>query len=150
MGTFNLKYQDLINKQPVKIKCPFEGCLQGKRTGFRWIYLPIEDKLNFIPKQIYDELKGVPPRTNTPEDFILCSSCGISMFNSQESATKSYLSIPSSTRNKLGYTHLASGEISEEHGVMTGISVNGHFDLFEFEGVELRETFVTLEEIGKN
>ncbi|MCD4795454.1 MAG: hypothetical protein K8R54_19645 [Bacteroidales bacterium] len=135
-----LKYQDLIDEQNLKLVCPNSNSKFAQITAYRWTFFPIENEDNFLPKLIYDKKKNIPHRINSNNESLICSSCGLSMFNSEINASKKFFSIPLRNRKLLGYTHISKGNL-DNHGLMSEISKTGHFDFFEFIDVDLKNKF---------
>ncbi|SFE98201.1 hypothetical protein SAMN05518672_113143 [Chitinophaga sp. CF118] len=135
-----LKYQSLIEENQLQNNCPYDGCKEARLKAYRWSYNPINSAHNFLPKNIYDKLMNTPPRGNSQDDFIKCSCCALSMFDSLEKAREKFSGFTSRVKLMLGYTHIAEGEIVEADGIISDIK-NGHLDVFEYEGIELKLKF---------
>jgi hypothetical protein len=68
-------------------------------------------------------------------------NCAVSLFDSKEHARKKFRKIPEPIRSSLGYTHVAKGMI-DDLGLMTKPERRyGHFELFEYEGSDLKSNF---------
>ena len=143
-----LKYHEIIKEQNLDSNCPFSDCYEANLTAYRWVKLPIEDEDNFLPKLILDRKHNKPPRRNNSDDKTICSDCALSMFDDKDKATKKFNKYPKRTRNLLGYSHVAKGEIAQSDGVITQISNSGHFDLFEYENVSLKHKFIISGELN--
>lgn len=141
-----LKYASLIDSHKFKINCPEEECKEGEILAYRWCNHPITDEINFLPNYIEDEVKGRPPRMLSEEDK-KCSACAISFFDDKDFAIKKFLSFPRSIRLKLGYTHVAEGNIVQTDGVISPIKGN-HFVLYEYNGVLIKDRFLAVDELN--
>jgi hypothetical protein len=146
-NTTKIKYQHLISKQKLSIDCPFKSCTPSTGVGFRWMFFPIENPNNFLPSILLNEKLNIPSRKNSPDDGDKCSSCALSMFDSERNAIDKFNNIPKHNREMLGYTHIASG-IIDNLGLMTNTNKRGHFDFFEYEGIELRSVFTIVAELN--
>jgi len=135
------KYQWLMDKVGLKEPCPFTNCKEAELKGFRWTFEKIEHDDNFLPKMLFDEKRKMATRFNSDEDLLKCSCCALSMFKTLDAATKRYNGMPKRVRQLLGYTNVASGDITKKIGVVTSDSRSEHFDLFEYEKVELNKSF---------
>jgi hypothetical protein len=144
-GDVKLKYQDLINEQKTDDECPCSNCFPATGEAFRWVLNPIEHPWNFLPNKLYSEHQSRPIRINSEVDLHKCSDCALSMFTSEDKARKKFQGIPSPMRETLGYTHLAHGDI--ENAGLRSKAKAGHFNLFEYEGIELRSKFVIVDEL---
>ena len=133
-----LKYKELIERKELT-NCPFSHCSEITIPAYRWTYEVISDDRNFIPKMVLDG--NAPIRRNSNTDEFRCSCCGLSMFISEESARKKFNGIPLRNRVLLGYSHLAKGLLTPSIGLSGKHNSEGHFDLFEYEGVELSNVF---------
>jgi hypothetical protein len=135
-----LKYQWLIDREKLH-GCPFEHCTERTIEAFRWVYADIKDSRNFMPKLLLDEQSKAPRRMNSDADDFKCSCCGLSMFVSLDAARTKYQGFTSRTKKLLGYTHIASGIVNPEVGLSGKANQHGHFDLFEYESIELDNVF---------
>ena len=68
-----------------------------------------------------------------------CSDCGLSLFETEEQARARFANLvkvrPNITK-KIG-DHLARVALAKAHGVQTNSNEEGHFDLHEYDGVDL-------------
>lgn len=143
----NLKYQSLIDNENLNLVCPYDGCYPSSGEAFRWVINPIIDDGNFLPNILYWEYSNFPPRVNSEDDLKRCGNCAISLFTSKEKARKKFNKVSRITGLKLGYTHIAKGDISNA-GIMSKASrTSGHFELFEFEGTDLKSNFVIVDKL---
>ena len=135
-----LKYKTLIDTQNLNCDCPPLNCQEKSNIiAFRWALEPIENQLNLIPNLIYDKVKGAPPRKNSTDDKV-CENCALSFFNDRDKAFKAFNSLPPRGKTLIGYTHIIEGTITDIDGLRDDPN-KGHFILFEYEGVELKEKF---------
>jgi hypothetical protein len=131
-----LKYQSLIDSQIFTTPCPSLSLFESDKESFRWCCEPIEDKNNFLPNLIEDEVKNKPKR-QLKGDEVHCESCAISFFDSLVNAKERFGRFPTHIRKLLGYTHVSKGLISKSDGLMGMPNGTGHFVLFEYEEVDL-------------
>lgn len=75
------------------------------------------------------------------EDLLKCSCCALSMFKTLNAAQSRYNGMPKRVKQLLGYTNVATGEITKKTGVISTNDRSEHFDLFEYEKVELINSF---------
>ncbi len=141
-----IKYQDLINQQKLSSECPFATCTTSTGEGFRWIFLPIENNDNFLPSILLNQKRNIPLRRNSGDDNSKCSSCAISMFDSEVHAVEKFNNFPKHIREMLGYTHVAQGVI-DGLGLKSRTNKSGHFDFFEFEDVDLLSVFIIVNDL---
>jgi hypothetical protein len=141
------KYQWLVNELRINHMCPFHTCKEDVILAFRWADNSNDYEDNFLPRILIDRKRNVPSRQNDSSEESLCSRCGLSMFNSFEHAKKNYSGLPDRTKNLLGYTHIVSGQIDSNDGIVTIPNKHGHFDIFEYKNTSLIEKFSIVEEI---
>lgn len=122
------------------LNCPDNRCKEVNIDGYRWTYADIKNELNFIPAAIVDQRNNRPRRFNSEDDYMNCSYCGLSMFISSEMAKNKFTNFPKHIQNLLGYTHLSKGKLTDA-GKASKPDESGHFDLFEFENIDLSKSF---------
>ena len=128
-----LKFFNEIKKSGIQ-DCP-PSRIAKTTQAYHLAVLPLDDSRNF---RTPFERK---PRRNNVKDY-KCTEYAISFFSSATNAEKFFFTkLNERIRSILGYTHMASGELTEEDGYQTNPRVDGHFDLFEFES--RRATFTT-------
>lgn len=117
-------------------KCPPPKSVSSNIPAFRWVYERIEDEFTFTPQ-------GLKPnrRINSKDDLEKCSFLGLSMFETLEKAQEHFNVFPKTTQLKMGYKNIAVGDIEKSDGVITEINKDGHFDLHEYERVDLSLKF---------
>lgn len=76
---------------------------------------------------------------NSVEEGLSCSIFALSFFDSEENARNTYSGFPGRIKMLMGYTDIAAGLIRPEIGLCSPPDQNGHFDLYEFENVDLSE-----------
>ena len=128
------KYQKQIEDIP---DCPSPACKPINIEAFRFVFEDMYHRNNFLPVLL------INPKRQLSEDSAKCSGYALSFFSSLEKAKNQYLKLKK--RNKaigksLG-THIAKGFIDETDGVVSEINKSGHFDLHEFENVDLKRKF---------
>jgi len=112
--------------------CPPIDASPTDTDSFRFVMEPMiaSDFHSFI------QLKKLPKQTETIHNK--CKRCGLSLFDSKQSAIDNYNNNP--YRSKLPYTHIAQGKILKTHGKCTPPN-KGHFTLFEYVDVDLMKEF---------
>jgi len=125
--------------------CPPTECTLKEIQAYRFTHEIITDERNFMP--VY--LKN-PKRFNDKSDLDKCSGFAISLYQSEEQAITKYNNLRNIVQNisKTIGTHLAQGNIIKDHGVITPIDQEGHFDLHESEECNLHNEFVILKKIA--
>ena len=111
--------------------CPPPDALQRSQTCYRWVKDPL-DGTSFVPPAL---MAGHPAASErTPK----CTEFGLSMFETATHARTAYARITKRHprfAERVG-THLAELKIELTHGVQSKAR-KGHFDLHEFDGVDL-------------
>ena len=143
-----LKYETLIKEQNLSLSCPNANCISINATAYRWVLGNNFNSDSFLPKILFDQKRNVAPRKNSQDDDFICSCCALSFFNTEDQARSRFLGIPARTRKLLGYTHLAEGNIAETHGLASPVNDYGHFDFFEFEGIDLGDFFKIISDLN--
>lgn len=103
-----------------------------------WAFDPIEHNDNFVPRAIA-----------VPDQEITCTRYALSFFDTTDKGRKRMLRMEMKTakiRVKLG-THLATGVLNKTDGVSGESNKNGHFNHFEYVGVDVRKNFAIAEPI---
>jgi len=137
----SLKYNALIASMEISGDCPSLTCSKPQLEAFRWVTLPVDESLNYLPNILRNQAKGRPARSHWPDDTFKCSCCGLSMFTSKEAAVHKFSSIPELNRKKLGFTHVARATITLDHGLASIPNREGHFDFFEYEDFDTVASF---------
>lgn len=128
-----LKYQKQIADIP---NCP-PTCRSASIVSYRFVFEEIDHQNNFLPVLL------INPKRRLTEASEKCSGYALSFFCSKEKAKRRYLQLKKRNKNiwKVLGTHIANGFINEADGLITDISKNGHFDLYEYENVDLKSKF---------
>ncbi len=136
-----LRYQELINDQKLSINCPPDGCqINMPINAARWVISPIEHDFNFLPNHLYNRKREVPVREMNENDR--CHCCSLSFYTSVQASQTNFNGLPKSIKIKIGYTHIAIGEIEPGWGYMTDINpASHHFELYEFGGCDWLKNF---------
>jgi hypothetical protein len=115
--------------------CPPTGAQPRERNAFRFVWNPI-DQSCFVPVAL--KLTGPPQRTNR-QNQPSCSAFGLSMFTTEALARARFAKLEEINREirKSVGTHLAGVALTMAHGVQTQEGHNGHFDLHEYEDIDL-------------
>jgi hypothetical protein len=129
-----LKYQNLLNQYGLSAQCPPDIVKPKKIEGFHFVNNPIDSELNFRPSIIKS-----PRRINCADKNIHCSIFALSFFDTEENARKMFSNFPDRTKQLLGYTNLAAGLLVAEMGLCSEPNNYGHFDFYEFEGINLTQ-----------
>ena len=87
-----------------------------------------------------------PRRINSKQfskDKMKCSGYSLSLFNTLENAITKYAKLQKNMRNikKTIGDHIALGSIDKTDGYVTEPNKHGHFDLHEFDDVNLKNKF---------
>ncbi|EDN67089.1 integral membrane protein [Beggiatoa sp. PS] len=144
-----LKYQEFIHKIP---NCPPSDSEYQEITAFRFCFEDWNHKNNFLPVLLIN-----PQRINTArfkKDSDKCAGYALSFFNTLENAKKRYfeLKYKRGLKNidKILGTHIAQGLIKENDGILSKNDKKGHFNLHEFENVDLKNQFSLICAIMEN
>lgn len=112
----------------------FTSYIEKDIEAYRWAFDPINDMKNFIPQ-------AKDPDNNTSRRR--CSGWALS-FHATEDACKELWELLISNRpnkyKKIG-THIAKGSILKSDGKCSEIDKNSHFNLIEYESVDLKNKF---------
>lgn len=125
-----LKYQDEIDED-----CDRRNFTEKEVKGYRWVFNDINNSKNFKPP-----IK----RTNHPNNK--CSVWALSFFDTAKNANKRMKELCKHKKNlykRIG-THVAVGDLNEKDGIANEPNDSGHFSLFEYEGVELKNKFTII------
>jgi hypothetical protein len=139
------KYQKHMSEEGLDGKCPPKGCVENEIPTYRWVFDDMEHPHNFTPRSLMPV-----PRVNSKDDLKKCSGFGLSMYDTLKNAITAFESFPKNTRIKLGYKNVASGKVIKSDGVTTEISESGHFDLHEYEKVDLKIKFKIVSSLWKS
>lgn len=136
-----LKYQAHIDKHGLS-DCP-PSDLKGRNiTAYRFVFSPIDNKDNFKPQSVKAEEANPPRLLKLKNEAEACKSyCALSMFEEKVKAELFWKSVP--FRFKLG-SHIAEGSITDEMGLCSSCDENTHFAMFEFELVNLVNSFAII------
>lgn len=135
MRTF--KYQWLMLDREASEPCPPPTCrnIELQCQAYRFVDASLSNAGDhFLPNFLYDEIKSAPPRAFSPSEK--CSRCALSFFESEDQARKKFKSFPQKVKTLLGFTDLCMVKLDQHSGKVTP-GKDGHFSLFEFEGVDL-------------
>lgn len=128
-----LKHQDLFVELDIIDLYPPDNLNPVETVAYRWVSTPIENEVNFLPNYLFDKLKNNVERYSngrySKEDLV--KRCSQSFFNNLHSAKVNHKKIPKGMRDKLGYTHIAEGEMNKEDGFATETNAIGHFGFYE-------------------
>ena len=111
---------------------------------YRYVFEDLSHKNNFLP-----QLKSDPARFIDADGKRKCNYLSLSMYSKIEGAKERYYQLLSSfpNFNKTAGTHIANGEIDAEDGLITKEGANSHFELYEFENVQLQNKFSIVEKL---
>ena len=112
--------------------CP-QNSSKGNNMGYRFVKTPVNQD-SFLP-----QAKLYPNRFVSANDYIKCSSWALSMFLSEQQAIDFFKKLEITARNirKTLGDHVAELQLTPTHGSQTNANQSGHFDLHEFDGVNL-------------
>ncbi len=137
-----LKYQSQIDDFKLSIVCPINTIKEEKIIpAYRLSFESIDNELNFLPNVIFDKIKNHPYNYIKADDSIKCKRCGASFYTNTQDIYNRWNSLTVVIREKLGYTHIASGNIDSKDGHLTEPDDKGHFGFYENEGVDLKSKF---------
>lgn len=140
----NFKYSININNLNLKTVCPPETYKGRDEIVFRFAYSDINHPDTFKPQFVKKM-----PRQLPSDESKTCDGYGLSLFISIESSIFFFNEILNNRlRQLLGYTHISSGRITTNDGVTTLTDDNGHFNLHEYEGVDLLPNFLIVQPIS--
>lgn len=126
------KHANLFGLQ--QLPCPPAAAASSPRTGFRFVH-KANDPDSFLP------VECIKPRRGTGQP-VSCSSCGLSMFDTEDHARKKYKALAASGKNvrlELG-GHLAKGALTAADGTHHPAKP-GHFDFYEYDTANLHAAF---------
>src|SRR5260221_7582340 len=147
MAENTLKYHKEILELKLSVDCPPKNALTADLEAFRWTFKKIDHNENFLPVAILNARKNRPPRINSKDESVACSTLALSFFKSKEISINKFKSLPDRNKELLGYTHLSAGDLDSNDGLITMQSQSGHFDLHEFKKVDLSKKFKVLTRI---
>lgn len=143
-----LKFQHEIDAFQLDIQCP-EGVVEpNELVAFRWSYTPIEHRLNFLPNVVFDREINNGYNYNNKGSQIKCRRCAASYFTNIENAKNKWEGISLQNRLNLGYTHIASGVLEANDGVMREPDRDGHFGFYESDTANLATKFTIVGELN--
>jgi len=141
-----LKYEaEIADFAPGCISCPPAGALPMAIKAFRWVAKPMTTD-SFLPPG-----KIKPARVNNTKGAANCGLFGVSMHTSRERSIDAFKKLEKTfvyARKTIG-GFVAEGDLTEQDGLCTTSNSAGHFDLYEYEKVNLIDSFVVLCEIPK-
>jgi hypothetical protein len=141
-----LKYHALITELGLNHCCPFDDCITTNLESFRYIKGDPTDEDNFKPTIIL-EREGKKPKRRIEKEEYKCMACGISLYISLESAKLKYLGFTPRTKQLLGFTHIAKGNLVNTTGLCGVPDNEGHFTFFEYTNSSLPNLFEIAEPI---
>lgn len=145
-----LKYAEQISALALPIACPDSSSNPREFVvAYRLVNEPIGFEDNFTPQSIKRERRnGSPPKRRLdPKDHEwFCEEWGLSMFSSLQKMKAFFQGNPRLIK-AMGCTHIASGPITLSDGVCTTPDDRSHFNLFEFEQVDLTNKFSIVDKV---
>ncbi len=130
------RYREQMER--LSIPCPPEDFAPRETVAFRWVFEEMGDEQNFVPQYFKN-----PDRFNEKEDKLKCQALGLSLFDSAVHAIKQFAVLRKYLREdvlNLG-THLAKGAVQLGFGLSDLPNHKGHFTLYPFANIELKEHF---------
>lgn len=141
-----LKYEaDITAFDPECKDCPPINAVPRATKAFRWVANPMTNGC-FLPPG-----KKNPRRVNNTKGAANCGLFGVSMHISPQHSIDAFQKLEASfilARKTMG-GYVAEGDLAEQDGRCTAPNQAGHFDMYEFETVNLKSSFVMLGEIPK-
>jgi hypothetical protein len=146
MPQIKLKYEaDISAFDPGCKSCPPIGAAPMSKKAFRWVANPMTTAC-FLPPGKKD-----PRRVNNTKGAANCGLFGVSMHISQQHSIDAFKKLEASfieARKTLG-GYVAEGALTVQDGLCTAPNQVGHFDLYEFDTANLKNSFVMLGVIPK-
>src|SRR5699024_3608901 len=112
--------------------CNLKELSENERLAYRIVFEDIADDRNFHPSY---------HRTNDRHDT--CIVCALPVDDSLEDTMQKMADLRKHRKNihkKIG-THIAEGTLDENDGITNDSNGEGHFSLFEYNGVDLSTKF---------
>ena len=113
--------------------CPPSTCTPATGEAYRICHNPFQPK-DFLP----------PAQRRIPPNDKRCSEWGLSLYKSESEAVAAFRALDTSPlkniRKRLG-DHIAVGTLQRAFGTTTPANGHGHFDLYEYLGVQLQPVF---------
>ena len=138
-----LKHKDLFDELELDTVCPPVHTKQIEMEAFRWSYQPISHSLNFLPNYAFDKANN--DLSIYAKGFLKgekrCLRCSMSLFTSIDAARINYRKLSKKRKEKLGYTHIATGKVELTDGLATETTDVEHFSFFEFISADFKVTF---------
>ncbi|MCQ8870101.1 hypothetical protein [Vibrio splendidus] len=134
-GYQGMKYQtELLSVA----NCPPQACSPQNIRAYRFVYDPL-DSTSFLPQGIKDPARA-HKETRVP---VKCSLYALSMFTTEQKAIEKYRDLKKFVKNidKTIGSHLAEGQVTTTDGTMSTPNRKGHFDVFEYSGVDFTNSF---------
>lgn len=138
----NYKYATNIKALDLKVECPPIELIGRNAVIYRYIFDDINHPNNFIPQYLKK-----PPRVLPFDDVKTCNGFGLSVFETVDQSITFFQVLPERIKKLLGYTHIAQIDLTTDDGKTTETEASGHFNLHEFEGVDLLPKSIKLREI---
>ena len=139
------KYQSDLDAILLECQCPGSTYFVfEQKDAFRFVFEDTNHPNNFRPP-----LKINPTRYSSKEAFEKCEGLGLSLYGKKEGAIQRFQELIVTFKNfrKTIGTHIALGVINDEDGHITDEDEITHFDMYEFENIELGKKFVIVEEL---
>lgn len=138
-GKKPFKYQPLIDKLLAE-GCSLPSLFQPNGMNACRFAFSEPGHPNHIPQYVCNPRRMLQDiGKNAATTSLLALSC----LTTPEKAENFYLNLRKAFRNAANSigNSLAEGTLTNEDGMMTTPSVNGHFDFYEYEGCDLNKTF---------
>lgn len=140
----NFKYQSQIDESCAECSCPEEDfCTFEDKECYRFIFNDMSHPHNFLPVAFI-----TPSRVLTDDCHYKCALYGLSLYAKKEGAIQKYKELTKMSskkfKEKIG-THIAKGIISPDLGQITKEGYLTHFELYEFENVDISRNFSMIE-----
>ena len=131
-----LKYETNIAKLQ---NCPPVSAKQDRRDAYRFVFGQGDPERSFLPVLIMKPSRLNQPPFQNPHHC--CSGFALSFFDNRHNLMNRFRGLKQSNPNieKSIGDRWAKLQLEKSDGLQSPISANGHFDLFEFEGVDLSD-----------
>jgi hypothetical protein len=122
--------------------CPPDNYEEKYKIAFRWVFKEVNHPNNFRPPLAIEPTRiNKGQFKNNPEK--ICEGHALSLYDTVDNARASYLMLKKRRRKieqTLG-THIAKGVIAKTNGVVSERDKYGHFNLHEYENIDLKSKF---------
>ncbi|MBI4646716.1 MAG: hypothetical protein HY738_09040 [Bacteroidia bacterium] len=136
------KYEYKYKELNILDICPPHDARPIDMELFRWSFNKINHPDNFLPCIILN------PSRRLPDDNEKCRACALSFYISLDAAIKCYNNLTENAKKKLGYTHIATGNVNNKDGVATKPQKHGHLSFHESKNANFPEKFEIIKSLN--